>query len=193
MNNFCLVMKNFFKRLFKWKKKKNPISLYRDMAKDPLRRKIYATNINLSPNRGGLIVPKFIILHHSAGSFFGSHSWIMSRESQVSYHFLIDPHGNLTQYVPTNHRAWHAGRSQWNEYKSLNNHSIGISFWGNTYNRKVKEEEIDSCAKKCLSLMIKYNIPLENILTHQMIAPKRKNDPSPATYDRVINRIKALK
>ena len=57
--------------------------------------KKYSEYVRLSPNRGGEIVPKFIVLHHSAGSFAGSLDWISKSESRVSYHYLIRRSGAL--------------------------------------------------------------------------------------------------
>jgi len=60
----------------------------------------YSETVKLSPNRGDTIVPLYIILHHSGGSFAGGVSWILNPESKVSYHYLIDPEtGNRVQLV----------------------------------------------------------------------------------------------
>lgn len=156
--------------------------------------KNYQEELSLTENKGGKIKPKYIVLHHSSGSYAGTKSWIMNPASKVSYHYLINPeNGNLTQFVYDTRKAWHAGRSKWKSYRNLNNHSIGISFSGDTHSRKVNSVEIDSCAKKCLYLMDKFGLVEKHIITHKMIAPKRKNDCSEATYNRVIERIKELK
>lgn len=152
---------------------------------DPYREKV-----KLSPNRGDTIVPRFIILHHSDGSFEGGVSWILNTASKVSYHYLINPeNGDRVQLVWDSKRAWHAGRSRWQGYVGLNAHSIGISFAGNTHKREVADHEINSAAHKCLYLMNKFTIPQVNILTHAMISPGRKDDCSQETWQRVLKRI----
>lgn len=145
-----------------------------------------------SPNQSGTIKPKYVILHHSSGSHDGTRSWILNSASQVSYHYLIAADGSRTQFVYDTKRAWHAGKSKWNGITGLNGHSVGISFYGNTNSRTPSSAEIDSAAKKCKYLMDKFGFGIENILTHKMIAPGRKDDPSDATYQLVINRIKEL-
>ena len=50
----------------------------------------YSESVKLSPNRGGDIIPEYIILHHSSGSYLGGISWIRNPKSRVSYHYLID-------------------------------------------------------------------------------------------------------
>ena len=145
-----------------------------------------------SPNQSGSIDPKFIVLHHSSGSHDGTKSWILQDKSNVSYHYLIADNGNRTQFVYDSKKAWHAGKSKYENYVGLNSHSIGISFYGNTHERTPNDLEIDSCAKKCIYLMDKFSIPVENIITHKMCAPKRKNDCSSQTYQLVLNRIKEL-
>jgi N-acetyl-anhydromuramyl-L-alanine amidase AmpD len=145
-----------------------------------------------SPNQSGTIKPKYVILHHSSGSHDGTRSWILNASSKVSYHYLIAADGSRTQFVYDKKRAWHAGRSSWKGVSGLNGHSIGISFYGDTNKRTPSAVEIDSAAKKCKYLMDKFDFGIEKILSHKMIAPNRKNDPSDETYKMVIKRIKEL-
>ena len=49
---------------------------------------------------------------------------------QVSAHFLIDRQGEITQFVSTEDRAWHAGVSCWQEREHCNDYSIGIELEG---------------------------------------------------------------
>lgn len=45
---------------------------------------------------------------------------------EVSAHLVIDRDGTITQLVPFDTIAWHAGKSQWKDRESLNKFSIGI-------------------------------------------------------------------
>ena len=45
---------------------------------------------------------------------------------EVSSHLLIERDGSITQFVPFNLKAWHAGVSFWKGKSSLNKNSIGI-------------------------------------------------------------------
>jgi|TARA_R110000772_G_scaffold267384_2_gene391269 N-acetyl-anhydromuramyl-L-alanine amidase AmpD len=145
-----------------------------------------------SPNKSGTIKPRFIVLHHSSGSHDGTRSWILNPSSEVSYHYLIAADGSRTQFVYDTKRAWHAGRSKWDGISGLNGYSVGISFYGNTHTRTPSVVEIDSAAKKCIYLMKKFNIGIDGIVTHKMVSPGRKDDPSDETYDLVIARIKTI-
>jgi N-acetyl-anhydromuramyl-L-alanine amidase AmpD len=158
------------------------------MPSNTLYKEIFAA----SPHLGGNITPKFIVLHHSGGSHDGSRSWILDPKSKVSYHYLIATDGSITQFVPENRAAWHAGVSSWKGFNGLNSHSIGISFWGDTYSREPSEVEIDSCARKCIDIIRKYKLTTKEIITHKMIAPGRKNDTSGKVHDRVIQRVLKL-
>lgn len=153
----------------------------------------YRETVRLSPNKGGDIAPRFIVLHHSCGSFHGDLSWIANPASKVSYHYLIDPDtGNRVQLVRDSKKAWHAGKSKWKGIKGLNSHSIGIAFTGDTHKRTPANHEIESVAHKCLYIMRKFSIPRENILTHAMIAPGRKDDCSPETHQAVLDCLDCL-
>lgn len=152
----------------------------------------YPEEYKATPNQSGTIKPKFIVLHHSSGSHDGTKSWILNSASQVSYHYLIAADGSRTQFVYDTKKAWHAGRSTWKGYTGLNSHSVGISFYGDTYKRVPSAVEIDSAAKKCVYLINKFNMNIDDIITHKMISPGRKDDPSDETYNLVIARVKKL-
>ncbi len=49
---------------------------------------------------------------------------------KVSSHLLIDREGKITQFVPFNKRAWHAGVSEFQGRQRCNDFSIGIELEG---------------------------------------------------------------
>lgn len=76
---------------------------------------------------GGVIAPSIVILHDTAGSLnSGSSRDYLSASSAVSVHFVIERDGTVTQLVPTNRRAAHAGQSTWQGRSGCNDFSIGI-------------------------------------------------------------------
>lgn len=78
-------------------------------------------------NMGGEIEPKFIVLHFTSGwSFDGDVATLSQDGTKVSAHLVIGRDGELTQIVPFNRKAWHAGPSKSHGYTDLNAHSIGI-------------------------------------------------------------------
>lgn len=80
-----------------------------------------------SPNRDGNYVPQYIIMHYTDSTSASSTiEWFRERSSQVSAHLLIGYDGTITQFVPFNVIAWHAGDSTWDGLTSMNRYSIGI-------------------------------------------------------------------
>jgi AmpD protein len=52
------------------------------------------------------------------------------RDLKVSAHCLIDRDGRVTQYVPFDQRAWHAGQSTFDGRERCNDFSVGIELEG---------------------------------------------------------------
>ncbi len=100
--------------------------------------------------------------------------------SKVSCHYFIDKNGKLIQMVPDLYIAWHAGKSNWKQYKLLNSTSIGIEISnpGHQYGYEAfKRKQLKCLIKITKSLIKKYSIKKQNILGHSDIAPLRKKDP----------------
>ncbi|MBB4079709.1 N-acetylmuramoyl-L-alanine amidase [Lewinella aquimaris] len=73
------------------------------------------------------VTPRYIVLHYDAGATLAG-SLNHLRNSNLSYHMLIDRDGSSTQCVPFNRKAWHAGRSNYRDIsEDVNAHAIGIS------------------------------------------------------------------
>ena len=51
---------------------------------------------------------------------------LLSKKYEVSSHYLISRTGKIIQLVKDNNIAWHAGISNWFNFKNLNKNSIGI-------------------------------------------------------------------
>ena len=124
---------------------------------------------------------KFIIFHYTG---MKKESEAINRltniQSEVSSHYLIKKNGNIVTLVPDLYEAWHAGKSSWKNYKSLNQNSIGIEITNPGHEhgyKKFKQKQISSLLKLTKSLIKRYNILPKNILGHSDIAPQRKKDP----------------
>ncbi len=99
------------------------------------------------------------------------------QNAQVSAHFVVARNGQITQFVPTHQRAWHAGESTWLGRDNCNDYSIGIEMIGDE-RKPFTQRQYQQTARLCKSLMREY--PLMNqtrIVGHQDIAPLRKWDP----------------
>ena len=143
------------------------------------------TTLNYSPNfnpkKRAKKEIKFIIFHYTG---MKKESKAINRltdiQSKVGCHYLIKNSGEIITMVPESYIAWHAGKSSWGSYKSLNKNSIGIEITnpGHQFNyKKFSKKQIISLIKISKFLIKKYKINSKNILGHSDIAPERKKDP----------------
>ena len=143
------------------------------------------TILNYSPNFNPKKRPskqiKFIIFHYTG---MKSESSALKRmidiQSEVSCHYLIKNKGEIVKLVPDLYIAWHAGKSFWKNYKSLNQNSIGIEITNPGHKhgyKKFTKKQITSLLKLSKFLIKKYKISSNNILGHSDIAILRKKDP----------------
>jgi N-acetylmuramoyl-L-alanine amidase len=80
-----------------------------------------------TPNRGGSLQPEYLVLHYTAGRDAASSvRWFQNKDAQASAHVVIGKDGRITQMVPFDRVAWHAGISRWEDRVGLNAYSIGI-------------------------------------------------------------------
>lgn len=80
-----------------------------------------------SPNQGGPLNAEFLVMHYTAASSAGGAiDWLCNPVAKASAHLVIGRDGSVTQLVPFDRQAWHAGRSQWQGRAGLNRCSIGI-------------------------------------------------------------------
>ncbi|HEB28049.1 MAG TPA: 1,6-anhydro-N-acetylmuramyl-L-alanine amidase AmpD [Porticoccus sp.] len=104
------------------------------------------------------------------------------RDLQVSSHFFINRDGDVTQFVPMNLRAWHAGRSSFNGRQACNDYSIGIELEG-TDDCVYTDSQYQALISLTKQLISAYpDITRDRIVGHSDIAPGRKTDPGP-TFD----------
>ena len=105
---------------------------------------------------------------------------LKSPKSKVSCHYIINKLGLLTQLVPEKKVAWHAGKSKWQNFRNLNDKSIGIELVNKGHKFRYEnfsKRQIKSLIRLCTYLKRKYKIKKENFLGHSDIAPLRKIDP----------------
>ena len=98
---------------------------------------------------------------------------------RVSSHVLINRKGKITQFVPFDQRAWHAGESSFQGQKECNNFGIGIELEG-TEKVPFTESQYSALIAIARVLMEHYpNVQPHRIVGHNEIAPERKWDPGP--------------
>ncbi|MBW3570789.1 MAG: N-acetylmuramoyl-L-alanine amidase [Gemmatimonadetes bacterium] len=87
-----------------------------------------------SPHTGPTIKPRWLVMHYTASAnAAGAINWFADPLSKVSAHVVIAKDGTITQCVPFNRKANHAGESAWKGVQWLNGHSIGIELDGYGY------------------------------------------------------------
>jgi N-acetylmuramoyl-L-alanine amidase len=80
-----------------------------------------------SSNIGGELIPRYLVIHFTAGqSAEAAVNWLCRKDSKASAHVVIGRDGKITQLVPFNRVAFHAGASSWEGLSGLNQYSIGI-------------------------------------------------------------------
>ena len=139
----------------------------------------YSPNFNLTKRSNKNI--KYIVIHYTGmKSEFKAIERLCDKSKKVSAHYFIKNNGEIINLVPDLHEAWHAGKSRWNNQKSLNKNSIGIEIHnpGHSYHYKdFSSKQLNSLKLLLKELIKKYKINLKNILGHSDIAPERKKDP----------------
>lgn len=104
------------------------------------------------------------------------------KDLQVSSHFLINREGEITQFVSTENRAWHAGQSHFQGRANCNDFSIGIELEG-TDHSPFTDEQYTILENLILVLRKRYPaMTQDRVVGHSDIAPGRKTDPG-ACFD----------
>ena len=77
---------------------------------------------------GGEFKPELLVLHDTAGRLTPKSSvdWFASEECPTSAHVVVERDGTITQMVPFNRKAWHAGASVFNGRANCNAFALGI-------------------------------------------------------------------
>lgn len=135
-----------------------------------------------SPNFNDRKLPiSMVVLHYTGMRSTGEAlARLCDESSQVSAHYLIDEDGTVTNLVPEDKRAWHAGRAYWRGITDVNSASIGIELanpgheWGY---RPFPEPQMDALLPLLADMMDRHDIPRANVVGHSDVAPARKTDP----------------
>lgn len=111
---------------------------------------------------------------------------------KVSCHILIRREGQVTQYVPLNRRAWHAGESNYCGRSCCNDFSIGIELEGSD-DQPFTDNQYTALGEVTKEIMRLYpRITADRITSHAAIAPGRKTDPGPMfDWQRYIGSIRS--
>ena len=144
-----------------------------------------------SPNYDNRIIPvEFLVLHYTAVDLQRTLDIFLNPEKGVSAHLVIDRDGSIYEMVDCLEgeakRGWHAGTSQWQEWESFNDFSLGIelvNFNGNIF--EYSDAQYQSLQQLVTQLKDLYPAlqNAERVVGHEHIAGYRgKADPG-ACFD----------
>ena len=169
-------------------------------------KKVYVEKSHPTPNydhdRKNEVIG--VILHHTAEpTVEKSLAILTSSTRKVGTHVVIDTDGTRYIMAEPDIAVYHAGLSILNGHEGCNYCTVGIEFQGNTLVAPLTEDQIASGIDYLLPIIEKYNIPLENIVTHEMVRmaykqkyPKKrcsgKVDITPAEYQRFLKALRTV-
>ena len=141
----------------------------------------YNYSPNFSTRRRNPKNIKFIVIHYTGmKSEIEAIKRLSDVNSKVSCHYFVKKSGDLVLMVPEKYIAWHAGKSNWGRYCSLNKYSIGIEIQNPGHNNNYSNfssNQIKTVIKLCKFLKRKYKIKRQNFVGHSDISYERKQDP----------------
>src|SRR5438105_5381611 len=116
-------------------------------------------------------------------------SWFLAPESQVSAHYTVGKDGKIAQMVEDSARAWHAGVSELEGVKGVNDFSVGIEIVNlNDGKDPYTDAQYEAVAAIIRHLREQYDIPDSRIVSHEFVArpPGRKSDPKGFDFKRLL-------
>lgn len=144
-----------------------------------------------------------IILHHTAEPTVERSLYVLSEGKRgVGTHVVIDTDGTRYIMCRPDQVTFHAGKSYLDGREGCNYFTVGIELQGNTLEKPLTEAQINSAVEYMIPIIKKYNVPIENIVTHEMIrnAYKKRHpnercygkaDITPTEYKRVMTALTA--
>lgn len=149
-----------------------------------------------------------VVLHHTAfmdPNLTGVTNRFMDPKSEASSHVIIGYDGHRRIFAEPNQVTFHAGASFWNGQSNVNDFMIGIEFQGDTTQKPLTEEQIQSAVEYLEPIIRENNIRLEDIVTHEQVRnlynqyrqqynlgrkAESKCDITLSDYERIINALK---
>jgi N-acetylmuramoyl-L-alanine amidase len=94
-------------------------------------------------NQGHNIDPDYLVVHYTAGDTAeNAINWFLNTSNNpdhIAAHVVLDVDGTITQLVPFNRKANHAGYSNWDGITGFNIHAIGIEVVNPGYAEKLTD------------------------------------------------------
>lgn len=135
---------------------------------------------NFEPRRADLR-PTILLLHYTGmSSCKAAIDWLSRPVSKVSCHYVVDLDGTITQLVPEQMRAWHAGVARWRGQTDINSMSIGIEIHNPGHGDHYYDFpylQMQAVTGLSREIVERWGIAPEGVLAHSDVAPERKCDP----------------
>lgn len=126
-----------------------------------------------------------VLFHHSVLSFEDTIELMCGANREVSYHCLIAPDGHRCRLVADEHRAWHAGTSNFLGRDRCNDFLLGLAFAGDTYAAPLTSDQLSSALEWMEVRWLGYRWSIDRIVDHRQVSPGRKDDLNPVEWERV--------
>ena len=111
-----------------------------------------------------------VILHHTAlPTLQRSLDMLTLPKNIVSTHCVIDTDGTRYILADPGIVTFHAGKSVLNGRERCNEFTLGVEFQGNTQEKPLTDNQINSAVEYLVPIIREYNIPMANVVTHEMI------------------------
>lgn len=132
--------------------------------------------------RVGELKTDILLLHYTGMKTANAAlDWLCCEESGVSCHYFVFEDGQISQLVPEEKRAWHAGKSYWQGEVDTNSRSIGIEIANSGHSGgypDFPDIQIKAVSELCRDILKRNtDISARNVLAHSDVAPGRKHDP----------------
>jgi N-acetylmuramoyl-L-alanine amidase len=131
-----------------------------------------------------------VVVHATVGPTLQENvNWFLTPRSQVSAHYLVDKDGSIVQMVEDTARAWHAGVSELEGVRGVNDFSVGIEIVNrNDGLDPYTDAQYASVAAIIRHLREQYAIPDSRIVSHEAVARPvgRKSDPKGFDFGRLL-------
>jgi N-acetylmuramoyl-L-alanine amidase len=96
----------------------------------------------ISPNVGSELSAHYLIMHYTVfNTMEKTVAALIDAKNSASAHLVIGRNGEITQLVPFNRVAWHAGKSRWQELEGMNHYAIGIELVNVGYVTRTNDEK----------------------------------------------------
>jgi N-acetylmuramoyl-L-alanine amidase len=124
-----------------------------------------------------------LVLHHTASSLPSALETLQGQTKghTVGVHYLVSaeaPKARIFRMCPDSLAAFHAGKSAWGKFESLNQSSLGIeivNYDGNV--NPYPKPQVEAVLALAQHLVATHGISPENVVAHSDIAVGRKIDP----------------